>query len=114
MNKKEREKEKERERQHFVGITGGWKKRGMKDDHNDDFKTYYRIYRSTKYCDFCGSKIGNVIDRDHHVPHSSKCLEHDHESGYIRGIVCHSCNSKKAWEDTLIRFVKSCGLSFSF
>jgi hypothetical protein len=102
----------EEKHKHYLGMARSWTSQGIIDIHNDNFKTYYKIFRSTKYCDYCNRRIVGKFDDK--KKGCIKCLEHDHDSGYVRGVVCISCNSKKAWEDSLIRFVKDIGLSFSF
>jgi hypothetical protein len=62
-----------------------WKNRGLKGD----YEMIYRIYLSTKFCDDCGFELNTGNNR------MVKCMEHDHKSGLFRGIVCHSCNTKR-------------------
>ena len=47
----------------------------------DDFDAVYDRYINTTECEWCEKDITE-----------GKCLEHNHYSGEIRGIVCHSCN----------------------
>ena len=65
-----------------------WKKREVLDTFNDKYKTLYRIYESTKFCDDCATQLDNCNK-------SRKCLDHCHQSGYFRGVVCHCCNMKR-------------------
>ena len=102
----------EEKNKHYLGMERSWRNQGVIDIHNDNFKTYYKIFISTKYCDDCGRRIvGKFDDKKKGY---KKVLDHDHESGYMRGIVCIRCNSKRSWEDSLIKFVKDIGLSFEF
>ena len=65
-----------------------WKKRNVLDTFNDNYHTLYRIYKSTKFCDDCATQLDNCNK-------SRKCLDHCHQSGYFRGVVCHRCNMKR-------------------
>jgi hypothetical protein len=71
-------------------IISQWRSRGVLDHFNDNFETLYKIYQSTKFCDDCGYELNTGDDR------FRKCLDHEHTSGYFRGVVCHSCNVKRA------------------
>lgn len=48
-----------------------------------DPKEYHEIWKAKTHCDFCNKKFGG---------HERKCVEHQHASGHIRGICCHTCN----------------------
>jgi len=58
-----------------------WKKIGV-IYHN--FDELYEVYIKTMNCEHCGKKFPNKFDR---------CLDHDHETGTFRKIVCRGCNS---------------------
>jgi len=64
-----------------------WKRRGVYDNFNDNYKTLIKIYFSTKYCDNCAIELNTNTK-------TRKCLDHCHKSGYFRNILCHSCNVK--------------------
>ena len=60
-------------------IIRGWKKKGVICDYD----IIYEIYVDTKECDYC--KFVFPSTRYRH-------LDHNHESGEIRGIICSKCN----------------------
>tara|TARA_R110002072_G_scaffold121744_1_gene255973 strand:- start:57 stop:473 length:417 start_codon:yes stop_codon:yes gene_type:complete len=67
-----------------------WKKRGLVYDDIDDL---YYIYINTMNCSHCGKEFKNTRDRQ---------LDHCHETGQFRKIVCQDCNNK----DIYIRYPK--------
>ena len=62
-----------------------WKKRGIKI-HEDDFDYVYNQYISATHCDLCKKQYPNSKDRQ---------LDHNHETGEVRNIVCQKCNQRK-------------------
>jgi len=81
-----------------------WKKRGLKNIniikyilsekfqnlgngfYNDKYNTLYRLYTIQKKCSVC-YKVFNTENRM-----DLKCVDHDHQSGFMRRICCGYCN----------------------
>ena len=57
-----------------------WKKRGV---IYNQFEELYEVYIKTMKCQHCNKEFTNNFDR---------CLDHDHETGMFRKIVCRGCN----------------------
>jgi len=57
-----------------------WKNSGVK---YDDFESLYLTYINTMECQHCHKGFKNNRDR---------CLDHCHETGQFRKIVCRACN----------------------
>ena len=64
---------------------GAWKKNGV---ICEDINKLHDTYINTNNCEWCNNDLGK-----------KKCLEHNHYSGEIRGIVCNSCNMKIRYKD---------------
>ena len=64
---------------------GSWKQMGINIDNFDEL---YEKYLSTTNCENCNVKLSsggyNSI--------TTKCLDHNHETGEFRNILCHLCN----------------------
>ena len=57
-----------------------WKRSGL---IYDDYKELYEIYIKTMECQHCNKEFKNSTDR---------CMDHNHETGRFRKIVCQKCN----------------------
>ena len=61
-----------------------WKSRGL---ITDKFEEIYNKYIYATHCELCNKQFENTRERQ---------MEHDHQTGEFRNIVCRSCNQLKA------------------
>ena len=66
-----------------------WKNRGVK---HDDFSSLYDYYLNCKNCEECGKED---------ITRNNKHLDHDHDTGLFRNVLCLSCNIKRGFKDKL-------------
>ena len=66
-----------------VNRIGVWKHRGVV---SDDWDSLYETYINCESCEECK---GEFTDKN------IKCLDHNHETGEFRNILCLSCNIKR-------------------
>jgi len=64
-----------------------WKRSGV---ICDDFDELYDLYISIWNCEECDVELveGNKA-------YNRKCLDHDHQTGEFRNVLCHNCNIKR-------------------
>tara|TARA_R110000772_G_C12932936_1_gene399962 strand:+ start:90 stop:425 length:336 start_codon:yes stop_codon:yes gene_type:complete len=67
-----------------------WKRRGVKETKQYTYEELFETYYNWGYCELCDVKLTT----GKRTP-QSKCLDHDHETGEFRMILCHICNCKK-------------------
>ena len=65
-----------------------WKRLGLKCD---DYDAIYDRYINTTNCDDCKC----ILTIDRYNTYTTKCMDHDHETGFFRNILCNLCNIKK-------------------
>jgi len=65
-----------------------WKKSGI---IHQNFDELYDRYINTEYCDLCNREL----TEDKRTTSTTRCLDHDHESGDVRNVLCHACNVKR-------------------
>lgn len=56
---------------------------------SNDFNELYNLYVNTNYCNVCG--VGLTLGR---YGNSRKCLDHNHNTGLVNGIICKTCNTR--------------------
>ena len=88
-NEKNQEKVREAKRNWFknnpdkVRITG-WKRRGVVGD----LEAIHDRWEQATNCEVCGVSFEGV----------KKCMDHDHDTGEFRQILCASCNNRDSWK----------------
>ena len=70
---------------HKYNSKSNWKRYGMKFT-NEEFLEIYNRYIHASHCEFCKKAFKNTKDRQ---------LDHNHDTGEIRNILCNSCNGRK-------------------
>ena len=63
-----------------------WKYMGV---IHDNFDELYEKYISTTKCEICKKDLSTT----------KKCLDHDHETGEFRWILCNSCSTYDNWKN---------------
>ena len=69
-------------------IMACWRSHGV-NNVNDEM---YDKYINTHCCDVCKNEFKNSMD---------KHLDHDHETGDFRQVLCRSCNSRDSWKNKI-------------
>ena len=99
-NYREKNKEKNKEykknwveNNHMKVTINKWKLRGLNSDdyESDDYESIYYLVMSTENCEGCGCKLTDNKPRTS----TSRCMDHDHETGLFRAVLCLVCNSKQ-------------------
>ncbi len=65
-----------------INTCAKWRSRGIKLKPNEDWESIYLFYITCEECEECGVNLNNV----------KRCLDHDHDTGFIRDILCNRCN----------------------
>ena len=65
-----------------------WRKQGV----NNVTDEMYDRYKNNHRCDVCKIEFKNSTDR---------CLDHDHETGDFRQVLCRDCNIQDRWIDKI-------------
>jgi len=64
----------------------------LKVEYNLTLETYYKILEvQGGVCAICGIEHEKYIEQD--AIHNFFCVDHDHNSGQVRGLLCRNCNS---------------------
>ena len=55
---------------------------------SENFDELYDRYINTNNCELC------EIELEEGIVANGRCLDHNHETGLFRNVLCRSCNSK--------------------
>jgi len=64
-----------------------WKYNGLICREGETYKDIYSLYMNTDFCNQCSVKFNNEVYNE------KRCMDHDHNTGYFRQVLCHKCNS---------------------
>ena len=76
---------------------GVWIARGLTTDE----ELVYEIFMRTEVCDNCGVKLDKTIKKG--KGDDSWVMDHDHETGEFRNILCQKCNLARAQHDNIMQ-----------
>ena len=74
-------------KKHKTTMKGSWKHRGLVWENEAGFDDIYERYIYATQCELCQKVFTNTKDRQ---------MEHCHDTGEFRNIVCNKCNRLKA------------------
>ena len=68
-----------------------WKQRGLLLRDDETYDIIYEKFINTTHCELCNVELSKEKKRSK----TTKCMDHCHETGFIRNILCHSCNTNR-------------------
>ncbi len=71
------------ERGKIINKISNWKSIGLKCDTREDYNLIYDKWLNSSRCEECNC----VYSKD-----NKKCMDHDHNTGLFRNILCFNCN----------------------
>ena len=63
-----------------------WKQQGIKLRPNEDWDSVYLYWKTCERCELCDVELTDGKGL------TSRNLDHDHDTGFIRNILCWGCN----------------------
>jgi len=75
-----------------------WRSLGIKLRPEEDWDSIYLFYITCENCEECGIEL----TEDKINTATTKTLDHDHDSGYVRDVLCLSCNTKRGFVDVWV------------
>jgi hypothetical protein len=90
-----RQYERERKQQYYATDRGKmsnaicrWRFLGVK---TDDWEALYKKVQDTQHCEECGC----ALTKDRRNTRTTRVLDHNHETGEVRNVLCHVCNIRR-------------------
>jgi len=71
-----------------------WKRSGI---IVEDWDELYDYYINTTNCEYCDVEL---IEGNFGANH--RCLDHNHNTGEVRGVICHTCNVRDVFAISLV------------
>tara|TARA_R110001583_G_scaffold74633_5_gene206560 strand:+ start:4368 stop:4913 length:546 start_codon:yes stop_codon:yes gene_type:complete len=78
-----------------------WKRMGIRDEDNDKYVILHTRWLNATNCELCNKEL--LYSK--RPTANSKCLEHDHVSGYVRSVCCMGCNTFMTARDSRFHVV---------
>jgi len=69
-------------------LKSNWKRRGVIWKDEKEFESIWKEYTTQTHCEFCYKVFSEGMQ-------NIKCLDHDHENGEFRFILCGYCNLQR-------------------
>jgi len=88
-NRMDYQKQYEIENPHIFKISD-WKHKGIKLRPNEDWDSVYLYWKTCERCELCDVELTDGPGKL-----TSRNLDHDHSTGYIRNVLCWGCNIKR-------------------
>ena len=73
-----------------------WKKRGLICREGESYQDIYSFVMNIENCNLCNVKFNDESN-------NLRCMDHDHNTGYFRKVLCKSCNTKYLVEPQKLR-----------
>jgi hypothetical protein len=88
------EKEKARQAAYYQENKTEQRRRDLKSRYNLSLEEYEKMYEDQEgRCACCGKTEQELKEQYSSSIHSKLCVDHDHDTGKVRQLLCHKCNT---------------------